>query len=141
MEMEGISCFQGFDLNRRRERLRLCSSRTGGLPNFDHSGKYPCTVILSSVTLSEAMCAAIRLPPTLALSHPDLFYYLIFSPIFFFVSGLFTSSIHLPLKALVRRCPPRWTDGKRRKRRGVQGASFSLNFRRPGSRATFFPHP
>lgn len=85
MEMEDISCFLGFDLTRQRERLRPRLSRTGGLPNFDHSGKYPCTVILSSVTLSEAMCAAIRLPP-LAFSHPYPFYYLIFFPQFFFLS-------------------------------------------------------
>lgn len=86
MEMEDISCFLGFDLTRQRERLRLCLSRTGGLPNFDHSGKYPCTVILSSVTLSEVMCAAIRPVPVPAPPHSYPFYYLIFPPFFFFLS-------------------------------------------------------
>ncbi|KAK9517802.1 hypothetical protein VZT92_023144 [Zoarces viviparus] len=62
--MEGISCCLDFDPIYQSDWLGVYLGCAGSLPNFDHCGEKPCSIIPSSVILSEAMWAAIHLSLT-----------------------------------------------------------------------------
>lgn len=111
-------------------------SRAGRLPNFDHCGKYPCSIISSSVTLSEAMRTAIHLSHSLSCSPA-------FSSSFFCLWAVYylhpssPQGSRLPLSTEM----DRWETEEEKQGSGRQ---LSRNYwgpgRRPGSRATFlFP--
>lgn len=108
--MEGVSYCLDFDPIHQSDWLGVYLGCAESLHNFDHCGKKPCSIIPSSVILSEAMWATIHL--SLTPSPP------------FCIQRSFTTSIHLPLKAVVCLRPPKWTDGKQRKRICVQGSAF-----------------
>lgn len=80
--MEGISCCLDFDPIHQSDWLGVYLCCAGSLPNFDHCGKQPCSIIPSSVILSEAMWAAIHLSltpfpvlfvPSVRLLPPSIF--------------------------------------------------------------------